>query len=153
MKKGTFLSAFLAMVMLFGFSGNVFAADLVTVVHKTFRDFNYPHEEKVVGMEVRTKVNHQEGDRKSSEPDIARRWQAFIEGGLKRHAWKEDGLAVDDVIAKKIEIVIGRRTVIFIHQCELPANEKTFAGSNELDFVEEAIEKMEECLTYDMKLQ
>lgn len=144
---------FLFVVMFFAMCGNVFATDLVTVLHKTFQDFNYPYEEKVVGMEVRTSLVHQEGDRKSSEPGIARRWDNFVVGALGRHGWKEDGLAVDKVVAKKMEIVIGRRIVIFINQCEFPANEKTYAGNNEGDFVEAAIEKMEECLIYQHYLK
>lgn len=113
MKKEPLL---LAMGMLFWFPGNVMATDFVTLLHKTFREFSSPYEERMVGLEVVTKYEHQEGGRKEAERDIAGKKHDLLVHELGRHGWKEDSLAIDDITAKKMEMVIGYRTKIFVYQ-------------------------------------
>lgn len=152
MKKGNLLVVFLAMAMLFVFSGNVLAADLVTVLHKTFRDFNYPHEEKVVGMEVRTRLEHQEGDRKSVDRINISEWHEFKVSQLKKRAWEENDLKIDDLTAQNMETVIGYRIMVNVYQCGSSV-QFPYRHENKGVFLNGAIAKMEECLTYELQLQ
>jgi len=153
MKKRTFLSILLAMVMLFCSGANVSAADLVTTLHKTFRDFNYPHEEKVVGLSVTTRFEHQEGDGRRAEQGKTIQLHNFLVNELGRRGWREDRLAIDNVQAKPMELVLGYRTKVFVYQCEFPGSEYPYRGEDYRVFFKIPIEKMEECLTYELQLQ
>lgn len=150
MKKESLL---LAMAMLFWFPGNVMAMDFVTTVHKTFREITSPYEEKMVGLEVVTKYEHQEGGIKEAERDIAGKKHDLLVHELGRHGWKEDSLAIDDITAKKMELVIGYRTKIFVYQCEFPGSEYPYRGEDIRVFFATPIEKMEDCLAYEKNLK
>ena len=150
MKKESLL---FAIAMLFWVPENVMAADFVTLLHKTFREFSSPYEEKMVGMEVVTKYEHQEGGRKEAERDIAAKKHDLLVHELGRHGWKEDSLAIDDITAKKMEMVIGYRTKIFVYQCEFPGTEYPHRGEDIRVFFATPIEKMEDCLAYEKNLK
>lgn len=152
MKKGTLLSVLSLMAML-SLPGDLLAADFITMLHKTFREFTSPYEEKIVGMEVVTKYEHQEGARKEAERDIAGKKHDLLVHELGRHGWKEDSLAIDDITAKKIEMIIGYRTKVFVYQCEFPGSEYPYRGEDMRTFFVTPIEKMEECLTYKNNLK
>jgi hypothetical protein len=139
--------------MMAAISGNVFAADLVSVLHKTFRDFNYPHEEKVVGLEVITRLEHQEGDGRRAEQGKTIQLHNFLVNELGRRGWRENRLAIDDVQAKPMELILGYRTKVFVNQCEFPGNEYPYQGEDYRVFFKTPIEKMEECMTYELQLQ
>jgi len=143
----------LATMILLWFPANVMAADFVTVLHKTFREFTSPYEEKIVGMEVVTKYEHQEGGRKDAERDMAGKKHDLLVHELGRCGWKENSLAIDDITAKKMEMIIGYRTKIFVYQCEFPGTEYPYRGEDMRVFFATPIEKMEYCLTYENNLK
>ncbi|MFH2124116.1 MAG: hypothetical protein ABIJ50_11630 [Pseudomonadota bacterium] len=151
MKKITFLPVLLAMVMSFCIAGTVLAMDYTTTVHKKFLDFNYPNEEKMVGLEVVTKYEHQEGSRKSEEEVNALHLHKFLVNELSKHGWQEDNLLIDDVIAKKMELFVGYRTKVFVYQCKWP--DFPYRGENYRVFFAVPIDKMEKCLTEQENLQ
>lgn len=150
MKQKFFL---LAMVMFLWLPVNATAADFVTTLHKTFSEFTSPNEEKIVGMEVVTKYEHQEGGRKDAERDIAGKQHDLLVHELGQHGWKEDPLAIDDITAKKMEMVIGNRTKVFVYQCEFPGSEYPYRGEDMRAFFKTPIEKMEECLAVEKNLK
>lgn len=150
MKKGIYL---LVLLVVFIFPGTVLSADFVTTLHKTFQQFTSPHEEKVVGMEVVTKYEHQEGARKDAERDVAGKKHDLLVHELGKQGWKEDSLAIDDITAKKMEMIIGYRTKVFVYQCEFPGSEYPYRGEDMKEFFATPIEKMEECLTYEKNLR
>lgn len=152
-KRNLVVAILLAMVMLLGFSGNAMAADLVTVVHKVFKDFNYPHEEKVVGMEVVSRFEHEEGNSQRAEQGKTIQLHNFLIHELGKRGWREDRLAIDDMVAKKMEIVIGYRIKVFVNQCEFPGSEYPYRGEDYRAFFKTPIDKMEECLTYELQLK
>ena len=143
----------LAMVMLSWFPAHVMAADFVTMLHKTFREFASPYEEKVVGMELVTRYEHQEGASKAAERDTAGKKHDLLVHELGRSGWRENSLAIDDLTAKKMELVIGYRTKVFVYQCEFPGSEYPHRGEEMRAFFATPIEKMEDCLTYEKKLK
>lgn len=146
-------SLLLAMALYLWLPANAMAADFVTTLHKTFREFTPPNEEKTVSLEVVTKYEHQEGGRKEAERDIAGKKHDLLVHELGRRGWKEDSLALDDITAKKMEMIIGYRTKIFVYQCEFPGSEYPYRGEDMRAFFATPIEKMEECLTYEKNLK
>lgn len=133
--------------------GNVLAADFVTMLHKTFREITSPYEEQTVGLEVVTKYEHQEGGGRNAERDMAGKKHDLLIHELGKRGWKEDSLTIDDDTAKKMEMVIGYRTKVFVYQCEFPGTEYPYRGEDMRAFFETPIEKMEECLMYEKNLR
>lgn len=147
MKKISYFVVILIFAVLSASCDPAFAADFVTTVHKTFHNFNYPHESKVVGMDVITRFETDE-DRRVDKVR-AMKLHDFLVFELMRNGWREDRLAISDVIAKKMEMVIGYRVRVFVYQCEFPGSEFPHRGENFRLFFKTPIEKMEECLMYE----
>lgn len=145
------LSFCIATMLPFNMPSNVLAADFVTTLHKTFREYTPPHDEKNVGLSVITKYEHMEGGRKEAEREGAGKKHDFLVHELGKHGWKENDLAVDDIQAKQLVLSIGDRTKVFVYQCEMP--EYPYHSEDMREFFAKIIGKMEECLTYDNNLE
>lgn len=63
--------------------------------------------------------------------------------------WIEDSLTINDITTRKIEMVIGYRTRIFVYQCEFSGSKYPYRGEDIRVFFATPIEKVEDCLTYE----
>ena len=160
MKKKSFLTA---MVLFLCFTGNALAGmSLSTKLHKPFKELAYPHAEKIVGIEIDTKVDFLEGNKKSDDLDRAGKIHEMLIRVYNKAGWKEDELATDDVTSKNVEIVIGEgmtlkfeetlRLQAFINQCPDPF-QKYRGGDIRSFFADKVVGESEYCVTYDNQLE
>ena len=160
MKKQSFL---LAMVLFLWLPVNSMAGmSLSTKLHKSFKELAYPHNEKIVGIEIDTKVDYLEGNKKSDDLERAGKIHEMLVKEYNKAGWKEDELATDDVTSKNVEIVIGEgmtlkleetlRLSANLNQCSSPFR-KYRGGDIRSFFAKEVVGESEYCVTYDNQLE
>lgn len=137
--------------------------NLSTKLHKVILEIEYPYNERDVRIEVVTRVDYQSGNRKSEDFDQARKIHEILVQEYAKAGWKEDELAMNDIDAGKVELVIDEgmnlhfektlRMNAFLYQCgDWPMHK--YRGEDIREFFDkEVVKKSEECFTQNNGLQ
>jgi hypothetical protein len=139
------------------------ATTLTDTLTKKFKKIEFPHDEVIAVIHLKTKVNYLRGNAK--EQDIMRSMliQEKAVDTFKQAGWQvDDQLQTGTVDAGKIEFEVGEgmtlkfdqtlRLKAYVHQCDSPMHKYRGGDINEF-FTKQVLEKAEECFTYDEKLQ
>jgi len=136
---------------------------LSSTLHKVNLEVEYPYNERNVRLEVVTRVDYQTGNRKSDDFDQARKIHEILVQEYTKTGWKEDELAMDELDAGKVELVIDEgmnlrrektlRMKAYLYQCgDLPMH-KYRGGDIREFFGKEVVKKSEEFFTQNNGLQ
>jgi hypothetical protein len=158
------LACFLVVALMAVTSGLARAEDidLSSTLHKTFKEQAFPHNYRSVGIKIVTKADYLAGNRESADFERARKVHKLLIGEYKKAGWKEDKLAVDDIVSKDVELAIDEglslnfeqtlRMKAYLQQCSAPM--RKYRGGNIGEFfAKEVVAESEYCVTYDNVLE
>lgn len=158
------MACLLAVVLFVGLTGPAWAEDidLSTTLHKNFKEQAFPHNYRSVGIRIVTKADYLAGNRESADFERARKVHKMLIGEYKKAGWKEDKLAVDDIVSKDVEVAIDEglglnfeetlRMKAYLQQCSAPM--RKYRGGNVGEFfAKEVVAESEYCVTYDNVLE
>lgn len=135
---------------------------LATKLHKVFKESAYPHAEKMVGIEINTKVDSKSGHQQAAALARAGKIHEMLVREFNKAGWKDDELATDEVISKNVEVVLDEgmslkleetlRMKVFLNQCSAPMR-KYRGGDIRAFMAAEVVGEAEYCVAYDNRLE
>jgi len=154
----------LAVLLLLAAAAPCRATDLVDVLRKHFKEQVFPFRERVVEIRVRTPVRYLDGNRRRDDALCTLAVHERLLRVLGRNGWRPvedrepmpeplDGGVLEMEVGEGADLRLRRtlRIKTFLHMCERPL--RKYRGGDLDAYFQRVVERAEECLTYDYRLQ